>query len=200
MLASTNARIERHQPKRQFTESTYRAAKPFLLHDFGGRCAYSLQHVDRVGYKSMEVDHFNPTLSGLARNKYPNLFPATRHCNGSKGCLWPDLYLRKAGVRFLNPTKEHDYGVHIFEDPATHHLLGATPAGKYHIRCCDLNAPHLVLERRDRAKLNELLNECGVISKVSLQILENEKVLDTSAFLRAVLSKMILPIPSPPKT
>ena len=44
--------------------------------------------------------------------------------------------LKKLGVRFLNPTKEQDYGVHIFEDAVTHELVGASPAGRYHLRCC----------------------------------------------------------------
>jgi hypothetical protein len=146
----------------------------------------------------MEVDHFNPILRGLARNKYANLFPATRHCNGSKASLWPSAGLRKAGVRFLDPTKEHDYGVHIFEDPATHALIGTTPAGRYHIRCCDLNAPHLVIERRDRAKLRELLHSCHVTSRVPLSVLADENALDIATVLRGILEKMILPIPPPP--
>lgn len=170
---------------------------PFLLSDFGGRCAYSLQHVERVGYRCMEVDHFNPNLRGPARHRYSNLFPATRHCNGSKSGLWPHAELRKAGVRFLNPTKEHDYGVHIFEDPQSHELVGVTPAGKYQIRCCDLNSPHLVLERRDRAKLRELLDDYGVTSKAPLQALDGQQLADYSALLRGIVERMIPPIPAP---
>src|SRR5260370_537914 len=120
MSVSTKARIVKHPPKHRFTESTYRKAKPFLLKDSEGRCAYSLQHVEKVGYKWMEVDHFNPNIRGPSRNDYSNLLPATRHCNGSKSGLWPDAELRKAGGRFLNPAKERDYGVHIFENPTTH--------------------------------------------------------------------------------
>jgi len=198
MSVSTKPRIVRNPPGRKFTESTYRKAKPFLLRESDGRCAYSLQHVERVGYKCIDVDHFNPNLKGPSRNNYTNLLPATRHCNGSKSDLWPTGDLRKAGVRFLNPTKEQDYGVHIFEDAESHQLVGITPAGRYHIRCCDLNAPHLVLERCDRAKLREILNEYHVRAKAPLQLLDGKEICDTSAVLRAIAEKMIPPIPVPP--
>ena len=198
MSSSTTPRVVRHRPNRKFTASTYRKALPYLLNDFEGRCAYSLQHVNRVGLKLMEVDHFNPNLRGPARNDYSNLFPATRHCNGSKQDTWPDVHFTKLGARFLNPTKEHDYGVHIFEDPASHELVGTTPAGKYHIRCCDLNAPHLVLERAERARLRRILNDYPVTSKLPLQIYNQGQLLDASSVLRAILQNMIPQIPPPP--
>lgn len=197
MSNSTKPRVTRSKPSVSFTEATYRKAKPYLLNDFGGRCAYSLQHVQRVGYRCMEVDHFNPNRRGPSRHEYSNLFPATRHCNGAKSDLWPARELRKAGVRFLNPTKEQDYGVHIFEDPQTHELVGATPAGKYHIRCCDLNAPHLVRERRDRAELGRILGGYFVMAKVPECEFEDGKLFDTSDKLRAILDTMIPPIPAP---
>ena len=158
-----------------------------------------LQHVDRIGYRCIEVDHFNPNLTGLRRHEYGNLFPATRHCNGAKSNLWPSRELRKLGARFLNPTKEQDYGVHIFEDPVTHELMGTTPAGKYHIRCCDLNAPDLVQERHDRSQLTRLLADYFVTAKVPVSQLVDGTVLDASGVLRAILSKMIPAIPAPPK-
>ncbi len=196
MSPSTNPRVTRQHPKRNFTESTYRKAKPLLLIDFEGRCAYSLQHVNKVGYKLIEVDHFNPTLRGPARNDYSNLFPSTRHCNGSKTNSWPDAHFRKLGARFLNPTKEQDYGEHIFEDPTTHQLVGTTPAGKYHIRCCDLNAPHLILERQERTALRRLLKAYPVTSK--LQIPTQGQLLDAAAVVRIIVENMIPPIPPPP--
>jgi hypothetical protein len=147
----------------------------------------------------MEVDHFNPNLKGPSRNDYTNLLPATRHCNGAKSNLWPAAELRKVGVRILNPTKEQDYGTHVFEDTATHELVGVSPAGRYHIRCCDLNAPHLVLERRDRAKLRKILNEYHLTTKAPIQLLDGKEICDASAVLRAILERMIPPIPSPPQ-
>ena len=32
----------------------------------------------------MEIDHFDPTLEGAARNRYSNLMLATAHCNNFK--------------------------------------------------------------------------------------------------------------------
>ena len=61
------------------------------------------------------------------------------------------------GVRFLNCCEEHDYGVHILENPTTHLVVGVTPPGKYHVRMLDLNAPHLVQERAERSRLRKLL-------------------------------------------
>ena len=53
----------------------------------------------------------------------------------------------------LNPCEEQDYGIHLFEDPATHELIGKTPTGRWHIDVLLLNAPHLVDERRRRAEM-----------------------------------------------
>jgi hypothetical protein len=160
MSSFTNPRIVRKsKPNRKFTENTYRKAKPRLLEDFLHRCAYSLQHVDRVGWTIIEVDHHNPTLNGAARNRYENLFPATRHCNGTKSNNWPSKEARRKGVRFLNPCREGDYGTQIFEDANTHELIGITPAAKYHIRVLGLNAPFLINERKERTALMILMQE-----------------------------------------
>lgn len=164
---STTPRIVRGKPpKRTFTEYTYKKAKPFLMRDFQRRCAYSQQHTDRsLGERTMEVDHFNPTLVGAARNRYPNLFLGTRHCNASKSNIWPTKKDRKLGIRLLNPCKEMDYGVHVFEHPITHRLIGVTPSGDFHITACDLNATHLVSERTQRAAIHDLLFGTPVLIK-----------------------------------
>jgi hypothetical protein len=104
----------------------------------------------------MEVDHFDPTLRGPARNKYSNLVLATRHCNNMKANGWPTAAQRLAGSRILNPTLEQDYGVHIFEDPIAHELVGATPEGRYHIDILDLNHETFVWERTKRAQYRML--------------------------------------------
>ncbi|MHB8519513.1 MAG: HNH endonuclease [Limisphaerales bacterium] len=123
---------------------------PELMRDFGGRCAYSMQHQSRSG--ALEVDHFDPRLKKELIQDYSNLFPASRHCNGKKSDIWPGKEELAAGCRFLNPCEEMDYGEQIFEDAATHRLIGTTPAAIWHVRVCGLNADHLVFERRRRAE------------------------------------------------
>src|ERR1700690_2436329 len=142
------ARITRkHFPSRGLTRTGYRAAWESLMKDFESRCAYSMQHVDLAGgAKCMEVDHFNPHKKDDPIQDYANLFLASRHCNGSKRDRWPSNKDQALGLRFLNCCNEQDYGEHIFEDPDTHELVGVTPEGRYHVRNCDLNAPHLVRE------------------------------------------------------
>lgn len=113
----------------------------------------------------MEVDHFNPKLTGAERHRYENLFLATRHCNLAKRDHWPTDEDLAAGIRFLNPCEEQDYGVHLFEDPATHELVGVTPAGRWHIEILLLNASHLVEERRRRTRFQQL--QSGMAALVS---------------------------------
>lgn len=153
-------RINKQKIRKKFTKNTYRKALPFLLEDFGGRCAYSLRHYRIQG--PLEVDHFNPHLNSKVRNRYANLMPSIRHCNGKKTNTWPSEAQLRKQIRFLNPCVEDDYDVQIFEDPLTHQLVGTTPAGKFHIRQLDLNAPFLVEERRFRSELHKLLKK-GVV-------------------------------------
>ena len=131
-----------------------------LAEDFQERCAYSMQHTYRAGGRAcMDIDHFNPRKKMDPIQQYGNLFLATRHCNGAKRDRWPTGQDRQAGIRFINCCEEMDYGVHIFEDPDTHEVVGVTPAGKYHVRNCDLNAPHLLEERTERARLRRLIQD-----------------------------------------
>jgi HNH endonuclease len=110
-------------------------AKPFLLRDSGGRCAYSMIHEREIGRETIEVDHFDPRKVGGKKNhNYDNLLPAYGPCNRSKSNKWPSPEAEASGVRFLNPTVEGDYGVHLFEDPLSHKIIGFTPAGRYHLR------------------------------------------------------------------
>jgi hypothetical protein len=132
----------------------------------------------------MEVDHFNPHKKNDYIQVYDNLFLATRHCNGAKRDRWLSNRQRRLGARFLNCCKETDYGVHILEDPDTHELVGVTPEGKYHVRNCDLNAPHLVEERAERAELWDLLENQPVR-------IENWSLPDAVQSLKGVAEKMI---------
>lgn len=169
MSNSTTFRVKRNTPKRLFTR--HRDAWPFLMADFQKRCAYSMQHITRAGGpRNMEVDHFNPRLKKRYFHDYSNLFLSTSHCNGSKSDRWPTNKERGKGWRFLDCTKEIDYEVHIFEDPDTHELVGATPEGRYHVLNCDLNAPHFVDERTKRAECWETLRNKPMISLKSFSL------------------------------
>lgn len=141
----------------------------------------------------MEVDHFNPTLPTQSRNKYANLFLSTRHCNNAKRRRWPIAAQIRKDIRFLNCCEEWDYGVHIFEDTETQRLFGSTPAGRYHIRICDLNAPHFVRERRERAALRELLTKRKAVIR---DLAKGLQLLNLVRLLNDIASRMIPPIPS----
>lgn len=199
MSNSPNPRIKRGPPPaKHIREHNYRKiAMLCLMRDFQDRCAYSMQHVDRVGGdKCMEVDHFNPRLQGNKRNNYTNLFPASRHCNGSKSDDWPSSSERKKGLRFLNCCEEMDYGLHIFECPDNHELMGVTATGKYHIRMCDLNAPHLINERRDRSILKHCF-EGPFNFKIDISFAQ---IANNISAIRQTIEKMIPEIPAPPNS
>jgi len=140
----------------------------------------------------MEIDHFDPTLKGSRRHRYENLFPATHHCNNAKRDNWPTAGDRRNGLRILNCCEEEDYGVHLFEDPDTHLLVGGTPAGHYHIEVCDLNAPHFVRERRLRSTLKHFVEEVPVTVSGDL-----DDFSDKFNRLRKHLDLLIPPIPAP---
>jgi hypothetical protein len=146
-------------PRGKLTAKNYRKrAMESLRRDFSDRCAYSLRHTLQAGIECMEVDHFNPQLTGRARNDYRNLMWSTRLCNNAKRVYWPSVADQKKGVRFLNPCEEWDYGNHIFEDPVTHKLVGGTAAGVYHIRMLRLNHETFIWERTVRAQLQQHLS------------------------------------------
>lgn len=151
MSSSKKPRIKRGlPPEKPIKRRRYKDALPELIRDFEGRCAYSMQHQTRCG--KLEVDHFDPRKKNDLIQDYNNLFPASRHCNGKKWKHWPTKTEQDAGCRFLNPCEEMDYGEQIFENPQTNELIGTTPAAKWHIRVCGLNADRLIEERRRRAK------------------------------------------------
>jgi len=162
------------------------------MRDFGGRCAYSMQHHLRCG--KLEVDHFDPRRKKDLIQEYANLFPASRHCNGKKSGKWPNRAEQAAGGRFLNPCEELDYGEQIFEDPVTHRLLGTTPAAVWHIRNCGLNADHLVDERRRRAEHWRTLKKKAVLRITA----SHRTVAEVIAKFREEVELMVPEIPPPP--
>jgi hypothetical protein len=116
----------------------------------------------------MEVEHFDPRpINGEKDHRYENLLPAFRPCNRSKWDKWPLPEEEAAGLRFLNPTVERDYGVHLFEDPSSHKIVAVTPAGKYHLRHLNLNSVYLRLKREDRSKAKNLKEDVELLRSVS---------------------------------
>lgn len=167
------------------------------MRDFDDRCAYSLLHTEEAD--GMEVDHFNPTLKEKFRHAYSNLMPAFRSCNRAKSDIWPTASDISNGIRLLDPTKEMDYGVQIFEDPETHRLQGETPSARYHIRVLNLNSSYLIGRRRLRSQLRQLLqNTPATYTGAWAQTVSQE----CRILLRALIDhveKMIPTIPAPPK-
>ena len=106
---------------------------PHLLEVFGHRCAYSQRHDLVTGTSCLDIEHFNPTLTGAAKNRYSNLMLGAHLTNMVKTDTWPTLRQRRKGIRFLNPCKEQDYGIHLFEDPVSHLIVSSTPAGRFHM-------------------------------------------------------------------
>ena len=151
-----------------------------------------MQHHERAG--KLEVDHFDPREKKNLIQRFENLFPASRHCNGKKFNHWPNSEEAAAGCRFLNPCEEMDYGEQIFEDPNTHRLAGTTPAAIWHIRMCGLNADHLVNERAKRAKYVDQLKNKAIRVKRSL-----DEVGNLISSFRTEVETMIPEIPSLPR-
>ena len=117
LQGSANAvRIKRGAaPDHELSDSTVGTAKQFLLRDSGGRCGYSMIHERECGTETIEVDHFDPrTVDGKKNHNYNNLLPAYGPCNRSKSNKWPTGEEEALGFRFLNPTVERDYGVHLY--------------------------------------------------------------------------------------
>jgi len=194
MSSSKMPRIKRGvPPKKAIKRHKYGKAIVELRRDFDSRCAYSMQHEMRCG--TLEVDHFDPRQKKDLIQKYDNLFPASRHCNGKKSDAWPTKEERDAGCRFLNPCEEMDYGEQIFEDPVTHRLIGTTPAAIWHIRICGLNADRLINERSRRAKYRKTLSGRAISAKRGIM---PETVRDVISNLREEVELMIPPIPPPP--
>lgn len=191
MSSSQKPRVTRGPPPdKPIKRHRYAEVLPELMRDFGGRCAYSMQHHTRSG--KLEVDHFDPRKKKDYRQQYDNLFPASRHCNSKKSDHWPNRAEAMAGARFLNPCREMDYGLQIKEDPNTHFLVGLTPAARWHIHMCGLNAEQLVNERRKRASYWDLLRNTSIIVKRNRPF---DAVLD---FIRAFKEEVELMIPEIP--
>jgi len=190
-------RIKRGPPPAiHLTRNNYRAASLHALRrDFRDRCAYSMIHTQNAGgLACMEIDHFDPRHKMDPTFNYTNLFLASRHCHLAKASFWPSEEQQELGIRLLDPCVEQDYGIHIFEDPTTHYLVGITLAGRTQIRRLDLNAPHLVRERKLRSELHNQL------AKIKAEAESKRLKLPTEMLqhFEPMLTLLIPPIPPPP--
>ena len=183
-------------PKGKMKEWNYRSRSlRHLLTDFESRCAYSMRHTLRAGVDCAEVDHFNPKLKNSLRHRYSNLMLAFRSCNNKKSNHWPTSQMQREGVRFLNPTKERDYGAQIFEDPQTGKLIPTSPAAFYHIEMLGLNAATFVRERVDRRALAKLF---PTPDQLHFGGSSPAEMLKSLTVIRDLIQNMIPPIPELP--
>lgn len=198
MSNSCKPRIKRSSGPSGITEHNYRRkAMAALLVDFQSRCAYSRRHIRLSGTTAMHVDHVNPRLRGKQRHQFRNLVLATAQCNGRKSAHWPDKEMLARDIRFLDPCSEQDYGVHIFENPDTNHLVAASPAGQYHIDMLDLNAETFVWERRVRAAYRKLSSATAVRVVGSFNNVP-EMYRSVMQVVTGAIDDLIPPIPPPP--
>jgi len=148
-------------------DNNYGEALPYLLRDSGNRCAYSTAHKDDAAPGEMHVEHFDPRkIAGRKNHSYDNLLPALGACNRAKGYKWPSQAQERLGGRFLDPSREHDYGVHLFEHPESHKIVATTAAGQFHLRFTGLNCDYLVKKRTSRARAQRLRLQPGVLELV----------------------------------
>jgi hypothetical protein len=77
------------------------------------------------------------------------------------------------GFRFLNPTVERDYGIHLFEGPESHMIVGLTPAGRYHLRRLALKTEHLVSKRKNRSIVKGLRAQVELLQAFHRTVLLN---------------------------
>lgn len=153
-----------------------------------------MRHVRLAGGESeMQIDHFDPTLRKKSRNRYDNLMLSTGHCNLMKRDTWPSPNQQQQGYRLLNPCSEQDYENHLFEDPNSHHLVGTSIPGRYHIEICDLNNDTFVWERKKRAEYLAIKRTCPAILTGSFQ--EVQSMFD---FTQEILDLFIPEIAPPP--
>ena len=95
----------------------------------------------------------------------------------------------------LNPSKETDYGEHLFENPETHELIGTTAAGRYHIDILDLNHETFLSERRDRAMYLKLWGATAPVRVLG----QFDRLQDLLEILRRQFERFIPYSPPPPR-
>lgn len=199
MSSSLAPRIKRGRgPKGKMKDWNYRArALPYLQKDFDSRCGYSMRHESRAGLTCIEVDHFNPKAKSSIRNRYSNLFFAFRSCNNKKRDHWPTAAMKRAGIYFIDPTKERDYDFQIFENLETGELIPTTRAAEYHIEMLGLNDETFMRERRERTQLRILLESPVIAAFPGHPFNEITQAINN---IKEMLQNMIPPIAAMPVT
>ena len=101
---------------REGNAANNREIRDILLIEQGYICSYTEIHLSR-GVK-VELDHFDPTLTGDESNSYDNLFAVSGQWNNEKLAKWGDLQ------PCINPTHAelearivYDNGDYILSDP-----------------------------------------------------------------------------------
>jgi hypothetical protein len=195
--SSKNPRvIRKHKTDHRFKDSELRhEALDWLLDDFEGRCAYSMLHVLEAARHNIEVDHFDPTLKGTARNAYKNLLPAFSQCNNAKRRTWPTS---GSALRYLDPSIEMDYGKHIFEDTKSGELLPISKQGVYQIENCALNSDYLRMKRRERTEDAKFIELQETIAARSLPQQAQQLLAAAKPIADRLKDRHIPPIAPPP--
>jgi hypothetical protein len=166
--APSSLRVIRGDPP-PFTlnDNNFGEALPYLLRDSGNRCAYSTVHKDDTAPGEMHVEHFDSRkVDGKRNHNYDNLLAALGACNRAKGYKWPSQEQQRLGGRFLDPSREHDYGVHLFEHADSHKIVATTAAGQFHLRFTGLNSDYLVKKRCSRARAQRLRLQPGLLELI----------------------------------
>jgi hypothetical protein len=196
------ARIKRlHEPSKIRRSSKYfrKDALPPLLGDFGRRCAYCLSHADYVGGdEAFDIDHFHPSAKGGSFTDYRNLYLACRQCNKHKWDFWPGKLEREHGVRFLDCTKELDYGYYVFETADGYVVPKATSkAAIYHCRILKLNRADLLRSRRKRTALLAHLKDKDRLSRINFTVEQVDQLTKDIDELMQLINHLIPEIPAP---
>jgi hypothetical protein len=116
------------------------------------------------GPEAFCIDHFKPRSKGGRVNHYPNLYWSCIPCNRFKGDQWPTAAQRRRGIRFADPCREWDYGVHFVENDFGE-LIPQTPCGEYHVTVLRLNLPWLCRQRRQRNAKQQRLAEALALQR-----------------------------------
>jgi hypothetical protein len=180
----------------------YFKAREHLRRDFNYRCAYCIVHEQKVGgMETFTIDHFHPRSQGGRVNDYANLYWACVGCNRFKGESGTTTAERRQGVRFADPCREQDYGVHFVENEQSE-MVPQTRCGEYHVLTLRLNRASPMVYRRACNRLIAQLAEAVAL----LERLEQKPATDLNReiiayihaeieFLQAELSVAIPFIP-----